>query len=200
MASGLSGLELRRAPRLLKSVSEPCDSCDPRGLSSFKTRGVSHVHDHMQSGCPSYIGTNGESIFFSIDSLPGILASLSKALQSKKASLPMYLNEGGIASSTRPAQFKKASTRIDGEGSEGELLRPVQCTKVNSGISSTLVLQRSALLSSRQLSVKCFVRASAVIPVELRKPGASSLILACSVDPRGDGSLLKVTLARLIHP
>ena len=69
--------------------------------------------------------------------------------------------------------------------------------KVNSGISSTLVLQRSTLLSSRQLShacapiaVKCFVRASAVIPVELRQPGASSLVLPCSVDPRGDGSSL----------
>ena len=71
-------------------------------------------------------------------------------------------------------------------------LRLMQCTKVNSGISSTLVLQRSTLLSSRQLShacapiaVKCFVRASAVIPVELRQPGATSLVLACSVDPRG---------------
>ena len=31
----------------------------------------------------------------------------------------------------------------------------VQCTKANSGISSTLVLQRSSLLSSRQLSHAC---------------------------------------------
>ena len=31
----------------------------------------------------------------------------------------------------------------------------VKCTKVNSGISSTLVLQRSTLLSSRQLSHAC---------------------------------------------
>ena len=64
-----------------------------------------------------------------------------------------------------------------------------------------------SLLSSRQLShacapiaTKCFVRASAVIPVELRQPGASSLVLACSADPRGDGSSLKVNSARLIHP
>ena len=64
-----------------------------------------------------------------------------------------------------------------------------------------------AEVNSRQLShacapiaVKRFVRASAVIPVELRQPGASSLVLACSVDPRGDGSSLKVTSARLIHP
>ena len=83
----------------------------------------------------------------------------------------------------------------------------MQCTKVNSGISSTLVLLRSTLFSNRQLSracapvdTKCFVRASAVIPVELRQPGASSLVLACSVDPRGDGSSLKVSSARLIHP
>ena len=42
----------------------------------------------------------------------GILASLLKAVQSKKAPLPMYLGEGGIASSTRAAQFIKALTRI----------------------------------------------------------------------------------------
>ena len=42
--------------------------------------------------------------------LPGILASLLKAVQSKKALLPMYLSEGGMASSTRAAQFMKALT------------------------------------------------------------------------------------------
>ena len=69
-----------------------------------------------------------------------------------------------------------------------------------------MVLQRSTLLSSRQLShacapiaVKYFVRAR-VIPVELRQPDASSLVPACSVDPRGDGSSLKVNSARLMHP
>ena len=140
--------------------------------------------------------------------LPGILASLLKAVQSKKAPLPMYLSEGGIASSTRAAQFIKALTRIVWRVvGRRTSLRLVQCTKVNSGISSTLVLQRSALLSSRQpshacapIATKCFVRASAVIPVELRQPGAGSLVLACSVDPRGDGSSLKVNSARLIHP
>ena len=113
-----------------------------------------------------------------------------------------------MASSTRAAQFIKALTRIVWRVvGRRTSLRLVQCTKVNSGISSTLVLQRSRLLSSRQLShacapiaTKCFVSASAVIPVELRQPGASSLVLACSADPRGDGSSLKVNSARLIHP
>ena len=52
-------------------------------------------------------------------------------------------------------------------------------------ISSTRVLLRSTLSSNRQLShacaptaTKCFVRASAVIPVELRQPGAGSLVLS----------------------
>ena len=40
------------------------------------------------------------------------LASLLKAVQSKKALLPMYFSEGGMASSTRAAQFIKALTRI----------------------------------------------------------------------------------------
>ena len=112
----------------------------------------------------------------------------------------MYLSEGGMASSTRAAQFMKALTRIVWRVvGRRTSLRLVQCTKANSGISSTLVLQRSTLLSSRQLShacapmaTKCFVRASAVIPVELRQPGVNSPVLACSTDPRGDGSSLKV--------
>ena len=120
----------------------------------------------------------------------------------------MYLSEGGVAISTRAAQFIKALTRIVWRVvGRRTSLRLVQCTKVNSGISSTLVLQRSTHLSSRQLSHACapialkfFVRASAVIPVELRQPGASSLVLACSADPRGDGISLRVNSARLIHP
>ena len=88
----------------------------------------------------------------------------------------MYLSEGGMASSTRAAQFMKALTRIAWRVvGRRTSLRLVQCTKANSGISSTLVLQRSTLLSSRQLShacapiaTKCIGRASAVIPVELR--------------------------------
>ena len=63
-------------------------------------------------------------------------------------------------------------------------MRLVQCTKANSGISSTWVLQRSIFLSGRQLShacaprvTKCIRRASAVISVELRQPGVGSLKL-----------------------
>ena len=41
-----------------------------------------------------------------------VLASLLKTVQSRKALLPMYLSEGGMASSTGAAQFMKALTRI----------------------------------------------------------------------------------------
>ena len=141
-------------------------------------------------------------------STAGILTSLLKTVQSGKTLLPMYLSEGGMASSTWAAQFMKALTRIAWRVvGRRTSLRLVQCTKANSGISSTLVLQRSTLLSSRQLShacapiaTKCLGRASAMIPVELRQPGVNSLVLACSTDSRGDGSSLKVTSARLIHP
>ena len=54
----------------------------------------------------------------------------------------MYLSEGGMASSTRAAQFMKALTRIVWRVvGRRTSLRLVQCTKANSGISSTLVLQ-----------------------------------------------------------
>ena len=167
----------------------------------------------MQPGWPSHGRTNGEIILFSIDSSPFMPSwhlgkPTKKTVQSRKALLPMYLSEGGMASSTRAAQFMKALTRIVWRVvGRRTSLRLVQCTKANSGISSTLVLQRSTLLSSRQLShacapmaTKCFVRASAVIPVELRQPGVNSPVLACSTDPRGDGSSLKANSARLIHP
>ena len=45
-------------------------SCGQRGMSSSKTRGVSHVRDHMQPGWPPHIWTNGKSILFSINSSP----------------------------------------------------------------------------------------------------------------------------------
>ena len=90
-----------------------------------------------------------------------------------------------MASSTRAAQFMKALTRIAWRVvGRRTSLRLVQCTKANSGISLTLVLQRSTLLSSRQLShacapiaTKCIGRASAVIPVELRQPGVKLAVL-----------------------
>ena len=61
-------------------------------------------------------------------------------------------------------------------------LRLVQCTKVNSCISSICVLERSTFLSRWQLSQACApmtakpcVSVSVVIPVELRQPRAKSL-------------------------
>ena len=139
--------------------------------------------------------------------LPGSLASFFKAVQSKKAPLPMYLSEGGIASSTGAAQFIKALTRsvwrVVGKRTS---LRLVQCTKVNSGISLIMVLPRSTLSSSRQLShvrsnsYKVLWEGKCVDSRGAEAAGASSLVLTCSVDPQGDGTLLKVTSARLMHP
>ena len=83
----------------------------------------------------------------------------------------------------------------------------INCSVERLAESLQNVQVRSTLLSNQQLShacapiaTKCFVRASAVIPVALRHPGAGSLVRACSVDPRGDGSSLRVSSARLKHP
>ena len=71
----------------------------------------------------------------------------------------------------------------------------------NVGVEEVNPLKQSATVTRmRSNIVKSFVRASVVIPVELRQPGASSLVPACSVGPRGDGSSPKVNSARLMHP
>ena len=44
--------------------------------------------------------------------LPGIFTSLLRTVQSRKALLPVFLSEGGMASSTSAVQFMKALTRI----------------------------------------------------------------------------------------
>ena len=79
---------------------------------------------------------------------PGNLTILRSAVQSKKALLAMYLSEGGMASSGRAAQFIKALTlmvwRVGGRMTSRRL---VQCTKVNSWISSIFVSERSTFLS-----------------------------------------------------
>ena len=73
----------------------------------------------MQPGWPSHIGTNGESIFFSTDSSPFVLAwhfgEPLKGSAIQESPLPMYLSEGGIASSTSAAQFIKALLGLYGE-------------------------------------------------------------------------------------
>ena len=182
------GHALRRAPRLLMSDCETTIAV-ARKACLHPRPGVYPMSGIICSQGGHLIAGQMAKAFSSAYTprhlcRPGILASLLKAVQSKKALLP-NLSEGGIASSTRAAQFIKALTRIVWRVvGRRTSLRLVQCTKVNSGISSTLVLQRSTLLSSRQpshacapIATKCFVRASAVIPVELRQPGASSLVL-----------------------
>ena len=174
------GHALRRAPRLLMSDCETTIAV-ARKACLHPRPGVYPMSGIICSQGGHLIAGQMAKAFSSAYTprhlcRPGILASLLKAVQSKKALLPMYLSEGGIASSTRAAQFTKALTRIVWRVvGRRTSLRLVQCTKVNSGISSTLA----------PIATKCFVRASAVIPAELRQPGASSLVLACSVDPRG---------------
>ena len=97
-----------------------------------------------------------------------------------------------MAISTRAAQFIKALTRIVWRVvGRRTSLRLVQCTKVNSGIPQpwcckVYTLKQSATVARMgSNSHKMLVRASAVIPVELRQPDAGSLVLARSADPRG---------------
>ena len=78
--------------------------------------------------------------------------------------------------SSRKEDFSKASAVHKGEFRNF----------LNLGVAKVYTLKQSATVAR--------------MPVELRQPGASSLVLACSADPRGDGSSLKVNSARLIHP
>ena len=133
--------------------------------------------------------------------LPGILASLLKTVQSRKALLPLYLSEGGMASSTRAAQFMKALTRIVWRVvGRRTSLRLCSAQRRIPEFPQHWCCSRQLSHACAPIVTKCIGRASAVIPVELRQPGVDSLILTCSTDSRGDGSSLKVTSARLIHP
>ena len=99
--------------------------------------------------------------FFLLHRLLAICACLASWRASSRQCSPKRphfpcISEGGIASSIRAAQFMKALTRIVWRVvGRSTSLRLVQFTKVNSGISSTVVLQRSTLLSKRQLSHAC---------------------------------------------
>ena len=110
-----SGLELRRAPRLLMSNSKTAIAV--REACLHPRPGVYPMSGIICSQGGHLISGQMAKAFSSAWTprhlcLPGILASLLKAVQSKKALLPMYFSKGGIASSTRAAQFIKALTRI----------------------------------------------------------------------------------------
>ena len=67
-----------------------------RGMSSSQTRGIPCPGSYAAR--VAHVGTNGKSIFFGMDSspfVPGILTSLLKAVQSKKALLPTHFSEAG---------------------------------------------------------------------------------------------------------
>ena len=126
--------------------------CDQEGIALPKTRDVSHIWDHVEPGRPLHLWTDGKGIFFRINTSPsvstGSLTTLLRVAQSRKALLPIYFNEGGMASSNRAAQFIKALTRmVCSVGGKLTSLRLVQCANVNSWISSTFVLERSTCLS-----------------------------------------------------
>ena len=113
----------------------------------------------------------------------------------------MYFSVGGMATSGRAAQFMKALTRmVRRVGGRLISMRLVQCTNVNSGISSICVLERSTCLSRQQLSQACApitaklcVSVSVVIPVELRQPSDRSLT---AVGRGGEGVSCRVNSAR----
>ena len=149
-----SGLPWTHAvPRLLTSNCETALPAAKKRLVFIQDQGYTPCPGSY-AGWPSHSRTNGEAFSSAWTPrnlcLPGILASPLKTVQSRKALLPMYLSEGGMASSTGAAQFMKALARITWRVvGRRTSLRLVQCTKVNSGISSTLVLQRSTLLLGR---------------------------------------------------
>ena len=166
----------------------------------------------MQPWRPSHFWAYSEGIFFRVDPAPFVPAwQLDKSPERsavQEALLAMYLSEGGMASSGRTAQFMKALTlvvwRVSGRLTS---LRLVQCTKVNSCISSICVLERSTFLSRWQLSQACApmtakpcVSVSVVIPVELRQPRAKSLAVVCDGSSLGEGISRRVNSARLIQP
>ena len=68
---------------------------------------------------------------------------------------------------------------------------------LNHGVAKVHTLKQStAVTRVPSNSYKVLWEGKCVDSRELRQPGASSLVLACSVDPRGDGTSLKVTSAR----
>ena len=136
------GLALRRAPRLLMSDCETAMAV-ARKACCHPSPGVYPMSGIICSQGGHLIAEQMAKAFSSAWTprhlcLPGILASLLKAVQSKKALFQCISVRAGWQ--TRAAQFIKALTgivwRVVGRRTS---LRPVQCTKVNSGISSTLV-------------------------------------------------------------
>ena len=104
-------------------------------------------------------------------------------VQSKKALLPMCFSEG------RDGKLNKGCTVHEGFNSNCMESRQKEnfseaCAlhkaefrnSFNVGVAEVNTLKQSATSHAcAPIAVKCFVRASVVIPVELRQPGASSL-------------------------
>ena len=155
MSAYLAGPELRLAPRLQKEPQTAMSRQDQAKPETYPVSGIMRSHGgHLISEhiAKAFSSTQTPRHLCG----PGNLTSLLSAVQSKKALLAMYLSEGGMASSGRTAQFMKALTlmvwRVSGRLTS---LRLVQCTKVNSCISSICVLERSTFLSRWQLSQAC---------------------------------------------
>ena len=113
------------------------------------------VRDHVQPRWPSQSRTNWRKHFLLRRllghlCLPGILTSLLKSAiwEGPTSDVPQRGGNGKL----QELQFMKALTRIVWRVvGRRTSLRLVQCTKANSGISSTWALQRSIFSSSRQL-------------------------------------------------
>ena len=132
-------------------------------------------------------GQMAKSIFFGMDSSPFVsswhLTSLLRAVQSKKALLPIYFSEGGMVSSIWAAQFIKASTRIVWRvGGRRTSLRLVQCAKVNSwnffnvGVEEVNSLKQSATVT-RVLFFHEYGRRVGMVPRSSLKGGKNSLMV-----------------------
>ena len=81
--------------------------------------------------------------------------SLLKAVQSKKDLLPMYLSEGGMASSTRAAQFMKALTMKSSRKENFSEASAVHKGELRNflylGVAKVYTLKQSATVRTRAL-------------------------------------------------
>ena len=144
----------------------------------------------MQPGWPFHGRTDGESIFFRVNPSPS--ACSGHFDQPPKGSAVQESPTSNILERGRNGKLNKGCTVHKGFNSDCmESRRKENFSEAsavhkgefrnffNVGVAKVHTLKQSA-------TVKYFVRASVVIPVEPRQPGASSLVPACSVDPRGD--------------
>ena len=169
----------------------------------------------MQPGWPSHIRTNGKSIFFGVDSSPFVSSwhldepLKGSAIQESPTSNIFQggrdgkLNKGctvhkgfnpNCMESRRKENFSEASAVYKGEFRNFFNVGVEEVNPLKQWATVTRVRSNSSKILRES---KCGDSRSAV---ELRQPGASSLVTFCSIGPPGDGGSHKVNSARLMHP